>query len=183
MVDAAAVAANFEMMTRLADGTGAAMPEERLERSAFAIETMGIERPHQPALTTVSACGPDTYMARVEQLVDDCISRGVGATRVAVATRVVGTIGPTDTPGSGAHSGRGWSLRGVDRSTRPAGPEAHPDARVDLPEGPRLVTGRAACGEERERLWSRWREIDKNLDAYATRRSTETAVVVLEPRP
>jgi hypothetical protein len=42
MVDAAAVAANFEMMTRLADGTGAAMPEERLERSAFAIETMGI---------------------------------------------------------------------------------------------------------------------------------------------
>jgi hypothetical protein len=42
MVDAAAVAANFEMMTRLADGTGAAMPEERLVRSAEAIETMGI---------------------------------------------------------------------------------------------------------------------------------------------
>jgi hypothetical protein len=43
MVDAAAVAANFEMMTRLADGTGAAMPPERLERSADAITTMGIE--------------------------------------------------------------------------------------------------------------------------------------------
>jgi hypothetical protein len=42
MVDAAAVAANFEMMTRLADGTGAAMPSERLERSAVAIEKMGI---------------------------------------------------------------------------------------------------------------------------------------------
>jgi hypothetical protein len=42
MVDAAAVAANFEMMTRLADGTGAAMPAERLERSAAAIEIMGI---------------------------------------------------------------------------------------------------------------------------------------------
>ena len=42
MVDAAAVAANFEMMTRLADGTGATMPSERLERSAAAIETMGI---------------------------------------------------------------------------------------------------------------------------------------------
>jgi hypothetical protein len=42
MVDAAAVAANFEMMTRLADGTGAAMPAERLERAAQAIETMGI---------------------------------------------------------------------------------------------------------------------------------------------
>jgi hypothetical protein len=43
MVDAAAVAANFEMMTRLADGTGAAMPPERLERSAEAIATMRIE--------------------------------------------------------------------------------------------------------------------------------------------
>jgi hypothetical protein len=42
LVDAAAVAANFEMMTRLADGTGAAMPAERLARSAQAIETMGI---------------------------------------------------------------------------------------------------------------------------------------------
>jgi deazaflavin-dependent oxidoreductase (nitroreductase family) len=61
--------------------------------------------------------------------------------------------------------------------------QAHPDARVDLAGGPRLVTGRAARGEERERLWSRWQEIDKNLDAYAARRSTETAVVILEPRP
>ena len=61
--------------------------------------------------------------------------------------------------------------------------QAHPDARVDLPGGERLVTGRAAQGEERERLWSRWREIDKNLDAFAARRSTETAVVVLAPRP
>jgi hypothetical protein len=42
MVDAGAVAANFEMMTRLADGTGAAMPEERLARSREAIEVMGI---------------------------------------------------------------------------------------------------------------------------------------------
>ncbi len=42
MVDAAAVAANFEMMTRLADGTGAAMPAERLERSAAAIGVMRI---------------------------------------------------------------------------------------------------------------------------------------------
>ena len=60
--------------------------------------------------------------------------------------------------------------------------QAHPDVQVDLVDGPRRVTGRAAAGEERERLWSRWREIDKNLDAYATRRSTETAVVILEPR-
>lgn len=59
---------------------------------------------------------------------------------------------------------------------------AHPDASVDLVGGPRQVTGRAARDEERERLWAHWRQIDKNLDAYAARRSRETAVVVLEPR-
>jgi hypothetical protein len=42
MVDAAAVAANFEMMTRLADATGAALSPERQERSAAAIGAMGI---------------------------------------------------------------------------------------------------------------------------------------------
>jgi hypothetical protein len=42
MVDAAAVAANFEMMTRLADGTGSRMPADRLERSAAAIGAMGV---------------------------------------------------------------------------------------------------------------------------------------------
>lgn len=41
MVDAAAVAANFEMMTRLADGTGARMPSEVLEERAQAIGVMG----------------------------------------------------------------------------------------------------------------------------------------------
>ena len=60
--------------------------------------------------------------------------------------------------------------------------QACPDARADLPDGLRLVSGRAARGKERERLWDRWRQIDKNLDAYATRRTQETAVVILEPR-
>ena len=60
--------------------------------------------------------------------------------------------------------------------------QAHPDATVDLVDGPRNVTGRAARGDERERLWARWRQIDKNLDAYAACRSRQTAVVVLEPR-
>jgi F420H(2)-dependent quinone reductase len=36
--------------------------------------------------------------------------------------------------------------------------------------------------EERDRLWQRWRELDKSLDSYAARRPRETAVVVLEPR-
>lgn len=61
--------------------------------------------------------------------------------------------------------------------------QANPDAVVVLPDEERLVTGRAAEGDERARLWARWQEIDDNLDAYAARRPTETAVVILEPSP
>ena len=61
--------------------------------------------------------------------------------------------------------------------------QAHPEVRADVADGPRLVTARAAQGEERDRLWARWQEIDKNLDAYAERRSGETAVVILESQP
>jgi deazaflavin-dependent oxidoreductase (nitroreductase family) len=62
--------------------------------------------------------------------------------------------------------------------------QAHPQAFVELADGaPREMLGTAARGEERERLWQRWRELDKNLDGYAARRPRETAVVVLEPRP
>jgi hypothetical protein len=46
----------------------------------------------------------------------------------------------------------------------------------------REVLGRAAVGQERERLWQRWRELDQKLDGYAARRPQETAVVVFEPR-
>ena len=61
--------------------------------------------------------------------------------------------------------------------------QANPDARVDLVEGPRRVRAHAASGDERVRLWDRWRQIDDNLDAYAAMRPSEAAVVVLEPRP
>jgi F420H(2)-dependent quinone reductase len=61
--------------------------------------------------------------------------------------------------------------------------QAHPDATVDMSDGSRrAVRGRAAVGEERERLWARWREHGDDLDGYATRRPSQTAVVVLEPR-
>ena len=61
--------------------------------------------------------------------------------------------------------------------------QAHPEAVVELAgRVKRDVLGRAAVGPERERLWQRWRELDKNLDGYAARRPQETAVVVLEPR-
>ena len=59
--------------------------------------------------------------------------------------------------------------------------QAHPEASVDLADGRRTVRG-AAAGEERSRLWARWREIDTNLDGYAARRSAETAVVILSLR-
>ncbi|MHB9756097.1 nitroreductase/quinone reductase family protein [Streptomyces sp. BYX5S] len=58
---------------------------------------------------------------------------------------------------------------------------AHPEATVDMVDGRRTVRGRAATGDERARLWDRWREIETHLDAHAARRPTETAVVVLEP--
>ncbi len=59
--------------------------------------------------------------------------------------------------------------------------QAHPDASVDLVDGPRQVTARAAKGDERSRLWARWCEVDAKLDTYAALRSSETAVVILEP--
>lgn len=61
--------------------------------------------------------------------------------------------------------------------------QAHPDTIVQSRDGVRPVRARRAEGAERERLWSRWAAIDRNLDAYAARRLGETAVVVLEPRP
>ena len=61
--------------------------------------------------------------------------------------------------------------------------QAHPDVTVDLPGGSRAVHGRAANPDERPRLWAMWAAHDKGLDAFAARRSRETAVVILSPRP
>jgi deazaflavin-dependent oxidoreductase (nitroreductase family) len=60
--------------------------------------------------------------------------------------------------------------------------QAQPDATVELKDGPLPVHGRAAEGEERDRLWARWFEFSDQYDAWAARRSGRTAVVVLEPR-
>jgi deazaflavin-dependent oxidoreductase (nitroreductase family) len=61
--------------------------------------------------------------------------------------------------------------------------QAHPDAIAQTRDGTRPVHARRAQGHERERLWSRWADIDRNLDAYAALRPRQTALVVLEPRP
>ena len=60
--------------------------------------------------------------------------------------------------------------------------QAHPAVTAHLVDGSVTVAGRAALGEEHERLWDQWTQIDKNLDGYASRRPAETAVVVLEPQ-
>lgn len=52
--------------------------------------------------------------------------------------------------------------------------QAHPDARVRLADGPRPVRAHAAVGDERSRLWARWRGMDAKLDAFAALRSSET---------
>lgn len=61
--------------------------------------------------------------------------------------------------------------------------QAHPDVTVELADGSLApVRGRAAVGEERDRLWTRWQEFGDDVDGYARRRPAGTAVVVLEPR-
>ncbi len=64
--------------------------------------------------------------------------------------------------------------------------QTHPHAIVDLVDGTREVTARPALGEERSKLWQRVDEYPgwgADLDALASARSNETAVVVLEPHP
>ena len=61
--------------------------------------------------------------------------------------------------------------------------QAQPDATVELVGDTRAVRARAAQGAERSRLWASWSDIDRQLDGYAAKRSSPTAVVILEPRP
>jgi len=60
--------------------------------------------------------------------------------------------------------------------------QARPEATIELPEGSRNIRARAATGDERERLWAEMRRVEPNLDGYAERRPSGTAVVVFEPR-
>lgn len=64
--------------------------------------------------------------------------------------------------------------------------QANPDTTVDLADGTREMRGRAATGGEREHLWAAFVDYPgwgTDIGALAARRSRETAVVVLEPRP
>jgi deazaflavin-dependent oxidoreductase (nitroreductase family) len=61
--------------------------------------------------------------------------------------------------------------------------EVQPEAVVQLSDKhPRPVHAHRVEGGERERLWQRWAAVQPNLDGFARLRSTETPVIVLEPR-
>jgi F420H(2)-dependent quinone reductase len=62
--------------------------------------------------------------------------------------------------------------------------QAKPEATVELLDGPRKVTARAAIGDERARLWKKFVDLGSSAftDASAALRSTETALVIFEPR-
>jgi F420H(2)-dependent quinone reductase len=61
--------------------------------------------------------------------------------------------------------------------------KAHQDAIVRMTgEQARKVRALQVAGDERDRLWQRWVAVQPQLDGYAGRRSTETPVIVLEPR-
>jgi len=81
--------------------------------------------------------------------------------------------------------------------SRPAGDERlgrRPPRMVAKPQGApargrstvRREPSRGArvrvAGEERERLWKRWGAVNPDLDGFSRSRSTETPVIVLEPR-
>jgi deazaflavin-dependent oxidoreductase (nitroreductase family) len=61
--------------------------------------------------------------------------------------------------------------------------EANADATARLARSEaRPVRARRAVGEERDRLWRLWTAVEPELDGHAATRSTETPVVVFEPR-
>ena len=57
--------------------------------------------------------------------------------------------------------------------------KAQPDATIEMVGGTRAIHAREAVGEERDRLWGMFHDAQK----FVERRSTHTAVVVLEPKP
>jgi len=103
------------------------------------------------------------------------VGRRTGKTRVAILGYLV------DGPNLVVPAMNGWA------DPEPAwwlNLQADPDATVELPGDRRDVTARAAVGDERDRLWTRFLDLGSSAytDASAALRSRETAIVVLEPR-
>jgi deazaflavin-dependent oxidoreductase (nitroreductase family) len=62
--------------------------------------------------------------------------------------------------------------------------QATPEARLELADGPRLVTARAATGAERDRLWATFSDYPGwgDVHAQSARIGRMPTVVVFEPR-
>jgi deazaflavin-dependent oxidoreductase (nitroreductase family) len=104
------------------------------------------------------------------------IGRRTGKTRVAI----IGFI--EDGPNLVTPAMNGWA------DPEPAwwlNLQANPQATVELTSGVRHVVARAANPDERARLWARYLALGSSAfnDASAALRSSETALVILEPRP
>jgi len=60
--------------------------------------------------------------------------------------------------------------------------QANPEVQVTTVNGTMSMVGRAAqAGEEHDRLWDRWRELDRWVDAHSSRRPEGTPVIILSP--
>ena len=60
--------------------------------------------------------------------------------------------------------------------------QANEAASLALPGRTIAVNGRAANeGEEHDRLWARWRELDHSVDNYSAQRTNGTPAVILSP--
>jgi F420H(2)-dependent quinone reductase len=63
--------------------------------------------------------------------------------------------------------------------------QANGGGTVEMPDGCREVTARAAVGAERERLWAKFAEYPgwgSDLEGLVANRPGETAIVILEPK-
>ena len=103
------------------------------------------------------------------------VGRRSGKTRIAIVGYIV------DGPNIVVPAMNGWA------EPEPAwwlNLQADPDATIELLDGRREVSARAAVGEERDRLWGRFLALQSSAftEASANLRSRETAIVVLEPR-
>ena len=103
------------------------------------------------------------------------VGRRSGKTRVAIVGYIV------DGPNVVVPAMNGWA------DPEPAwwlNLQADRNATIELLDGRRDVTARAAVGAERARLWGRFLALGSAAftDASAALRSRETAIVVLEPR-
>ena len=86
-----------------------------------------------------------------------------------------------------APAGRPWDVAGAEHPATgmSGGAVSSPGSGSDATAGAgaRAVHAHAADKDERPRLWAMQATYDKDLEGYAARRSRETAVVILSPRP